>query len=60
MTNEQIIMNTRVRLMRNGVIGTTGKKMEYVDDGLNIYINDSDDSYIRLIEGLNMKTLQKN
>ena len=34
------------------------KKMEYVDDGLNIYINDSDDSYIRLIEGLNMKTLQ--
>lgn len=35
MTNEQIIMNTRVRLMRNGVIGTTGRKMEYVDaDGV--------------------------
>lgn len=35
MTNEQIIMNTRVRLMNNRVIGTTGKKMEYVDrDGV--------------------------
>ena len=32
MTNEQIIMNMRIKLMRSGVIGTTGKKMELVDN----------------------------
>lgn len=31
MKNEQIIMNTRVMLMRNGQLGTTGRKMDYVD-----------------------------
>ena len=35
MTNEQIIMNMRVKLMNSRVIGTTGKKMEWVDrDGV--------------------------
>lgn len=35
MKNEEIIMKTRVNLMRNGQIGTTGRKMEYVDaDGV--------------------------
>ena len=32
MTNEQIIMNMRIKLMRSRVIGTTGKKMELVDN----------------------------
>lgn len=32
MKNEQIIMNTRINLMRNGQLGTTGRKMEYVDN----------------------------
>ena len=31
MKNEQIIMNTRINLMRNGQLGTTGRKIEYVD-----------------------------
>jgi hypothetical protein len=35
MTNEQVIMNMRVRLMNSRVIGTTGNKMEWVDrDGV--------------------------
>lgn len=41
MTNEQIVMNTRVMLMRNGQIGTTGRKIEYVDkDGVVSEINE--------------------
>lgn len=41
MKNEQIIMNTRVQLMRNGQLSTTGKKMTYVDaDGVESQIDE--------------------
>lgn len=41
MKNEQIIMNTRVNLMRNGQLGTTGRKMNYVDaDGVESQIDE--------------------
>ncbi len=41
MKNEQIIMNTRVNLMRNGQLGTTGRKMNYVDaDGVETQIDE--------------------
>jgi len=41
MKNEQIIMNTRVQLMRNGQIGTTGRKMNYADaDGVETQIDE--------------------
>ena len=41
MKNEQIIMNTRVRLMMNGQLGTTGRKMNYVDvDGVESQIDE--------------------
>ena len=41
MKNEQIIMNTRVRLMQNKQLGTTGRKMPWVDrDGNEIEIDE--------------------
>ena len=41
MKNEQIIMNTRVRLMQNRQIGTTGNKMKWIDrDGNEVEIDE--------------------
>ena len=41
MKNEQIVMQTRVNLMNLGVIGTTGRKMQWQDkEGNPIEINE--------------------
>lgn len=41
MKNEEVIMQTRVNLMNNRVIGTTGRKMEWHDrDGVVIEIDE--------------------
>jgi hypothetical protein len=41
MTNEQIIMNTRVNLMRNNQLGTTGRKIIWIDkDGIENEIDE--------------------
>jgi len=41
MKNEQIIMNTRIALMRNNQLGTTGRRMKWVDaDGIENEIDE--------------------
>ena len=44
MTNEQIIFNESIELMKNGKIGTTGKQLEVEDEnGNKMMINEPED-----------------